>query len=120
MTSTMVVTDSQLEALAGKLAAFEDVLDDAEKVALLTVFELAGEALGIRLDDQSDVQGFAMGNVNIGIQVGVPATLPGLGDGLLGSVAEKGKGGGKHHGPRMIAAEYMQIRMCDVIITSIS
>ena len=115
LTATRVVTEPQLEALAERLAAFDEVLDDTDKVALLAVFELAGEALAARIDAKSEVQGFAQGAFDVGLQVGVPDTLPGLGDGLLDSVAQKGKGGGKHGGNT--SNQYLRIRMIDVIVT---
>ena len=63
------------------------------------------------------MQGFALGAFDVGFQVGVPDTLPGLGDGLLDSVAQKGKGG-KHRGTP--SNEFLQVRMVDVIITGVT
>ncbi len=109
MDSTMTIDAAQLEGLAERLAALDDVLDDADKVALLAVFALAGEALDARVDDKLDVSGFALNAYNVGIQVGVPSSLPGLGDGLLGAVGRKA---GRQQ------QEFLVVTMKDVTISS--
>ena len=109
MDTTTTVDAAQLQGLAERLAALDDVFDDADKVALLAVFALAGEALDARIDDKVDVAGF--GASHVGIQVNVPSSLPGLGDGLLGAVGRKAGRGQQ---------EFLVVKMQDVIITSVT
>lgn len=115
METTMMIDAAQLDALAARLSTLDNVLDDAEKVTLLTVFALAGEALEARIDEKLDVSGFAAGGFNVGLQVGVGGPLPTMGDGLLGSVA-KGKKGRKAGGGQQ---EYYVVTMQDCLITSV-
>ena len=108
MDTTTTVDAAQLQGLAERLAALDDVFDDADKVALLAVFALAGEALDARIDDKLEVAGFALNAYNVGIQVGVPSSLPGLGDGLLGAVGRKA---GRQQ------QEFLVVRMKEVLVT---
>jgi hypothetical protein len=92
MDTTMVIDERQLDALAARMSVLDEVLDDDEKVALLTVFALAGEALAARVEGALDVSGFAAFDAfNVGMQVSVPPTLPSLGAGV-NDIAAKGKG----------------------------
>lgn len=115
MDSTTIIDSADIETLASRLSVLDGVLDESEKVTLLTVFALAAEALEARIDDKVDVGGFAVDAFNVGIQVGVPSTLPGLGDGLLGTV---GKAGGKGKGKGGGQQQYLVVTMSDVMITS--
>lgn len=114
MQTTAVVTDQQLEVLASKLAALDGLLDETDRIALLTVFELAGEALAARLDDVLEVSGFAQQPYTVGIQVGVPSVLPSPGDALNTSLA-KGKKGRKAGGGQQ---EYFQVTLHECMVSS--
>ncbi len=108
MDSTMTIDAAQLEGLAERLETLDDVFDDDDKVALLAVFALAGEALDARIDDKLEVSGFALNDRDVGLQVGVPSSLPGLGDGLLGAIGRKAGRGQQ---------EFLVIKMNDIIVT---
>ena len=95
MESTVTIDAAQLEGLATRLTALEEGLTEADRVALLAVFALAGEALDARIEDKVEVSGFAIDAYRVGLQVGVPASLPGLGGGLLGSLGGGGPMGRK-------------------------
>ena len=111
MPSTQIIDEARFGALATKLAALDDVLDDDERLALLTIFELAGEALTARIDDEAEVSGFALGGMNIGVQVQMPDHLPGTGDGLMGIVGRKaGKG----------QQEYLVVKLDEVFVSNYS
>ena len=105
MPSTQVIDEERFGALAAKLTPLDDLL------ALLTIFELAGEALTARIDDEAEVSGFALGGMNIGVQVQMPDHLPGTGDGLMGIVGRKaGKG----------QQEYLVVKLDEVFISNYS
>ena len=111
MPSTQVIDEERFGALAAKLTTLDDLLDDDEKLALLAIFELAGEALTARFDDQAEVSGYALGGMNIGVQVQAPDHLPGTGDGLMGIVGRKaGKG----------QQEFLVVKLDEVFISNYS
>jgi hypothetical protein len=112
--TTVTIDAAQLEGLATRLSALEGVLDEADKVALLAIFALAGEALDARIDAKLEVAGFAQQGFGLGIQVGVPASLPGLGQGLLGEVGQQGVTARKAGKPQQ---EFLKVTMQEVFIS---
>jgi hypothetical protein len=60
-----------VNALADKLDALDDQLNDDEKTLLLAVFRVAGAAIEPRTDE-SEVEGFAFGSPGFGMPSPVP------------------------------------------------
>jgi hypothetical protein len=115
MDSTVTIDAAQLEGLASRLTELESGLTEDDKVALLAVFALAGEALDARIEDEIDVSGFAIDSYHVGLQVGVPSTLPGLGGGLLGSIGGGGGAMARKAGEK--PQEYLKVTMQQVLIS---
>ena len=114
MDSTVTIDAAQLEGLATRLTALEGGLTEGDRVALLAVFALAGEALDARIEEKVEVSGFAIDSYRVALQVGVPDSIPGLGDGLLGGVGPGALARKSGRGQQ----EFLKVTMHDVLVSS--